>query len=219
MQIKGIAMYPAVNEYLDQVCKEFDQIPAQRKQVLKNLAAYVRQKQQAGKIVQLNFICTHNSRRSQLSQIWAQVAAAYFGVDDVFTYSGGTEATAFHSNAVEALKATGLQIRKKEESDNPIYEVWYTQNLPPMRAWSKVFSDKANPQNEFCAVMTCTHADENCPLVPGAELRITTPTEDPKAYDDTPLQRQKYEERCRQIAREMTYAFSMVKESFINEEY
>ena len=44
-----------------------------------------------------------------------------------------------------------------------------------------------------------------CPIVAGADFRIALPFEDPKAFDDTPLESEKYTERCRQIGREMLY--------------
>jgi len=42
----------------------------------------------------------------------------------------------------------------------------------------------------------------------GVELRIGTTYDDPKVFDDTPLQDAKYDERCRQIAIETFYVFS-----------
>jgi arsenate reductase len=58
--------------------------------------------------------------------------------------------------------------------------------------------------------MTCTHADENCPLVAGADVRISLPYDDPKAFDNTPLEAAKYTERVHEIGREILYAFSLV---------
>jgi hypothetical protein len=59
--------------------------------------------------------------------------------------------------------------------------------------------------------MVCAEANESCPIVPGADFRLGLPYQDPKAFDNTPQQNEKYDERCRQIAREMFYVFSQIK--------
>jgi protein-tyrosine-phosphatase len=159
--------------------------------------------------VQLTFVCTHNSRRSHFSQLWAQVAAYYYRIPTVKTYSGGTEATAFNARAVKAIKDAGFAVKKTGQESNPVYLVTYAQDQPPVKAFSKVYDQAGNPTRDFAAVMTCTHADENCPFIPGA-TRISLPYEDPTAFDDTPQEEEKYAERCRQIARELLYAFSQV---------
>jgi len=154
------------------------------------------------------FICTHNSRRSHLSQIWASTAAAYYGVPGVETYSGGTEATAFNPRAVAALKRAGFEISHSATQDNPHYTVRFHDNAPAMECFSKVYKQPPNPTADFCAIMTCAQADKNCPVVRGATLRIGVPYEDPKAFDGTPEEAAKYDERCQQIAREILYVFA-----------
>ncbi len=162
--------------YVASALKEFDQIPAARKEELWALTRYVQKKVAASQSVQLTFICTHNSRRSHLSQLWAQVAAYYFGVPGVQTYSGGTEATAFNPRAVRAIEEAGFKVEKTGEEPNPVYLVQYTENNPPVSAFSKIYDEGGNPTTDFGAVMTCTHADENCPFIPGA-VRISLPFE------------------------------------------
>jgi hypothetical protein len=81
-----------------------------------------------------------------------------------------------------------------------------------LTCFSKSYEDASNPQQGYCAVMTCSHADENCPLIPGAALRISLPFEDPKAFDGTNEETARYDECCRQIAREMLYAFSLTNQ-------
>ena len=71
----------------------------------------------------------------------------------------------------------------------------------------KLYDDPSSPKNGFAAVITCSHADENCPFIPGAEARIALNYEDPKAFDGTDKQDQMYLERSRQIGREMLWAF------------
>ena len=55
--------------------------------------------------------------------------------------------------------------------------------------------------------MTCNNADEGCPLVIGAEARFPIKYDDPKAFDGTELQTQKYAERSLEIASEMFWVF------------
>lgn len=183
-------------------------IPAERKEILNALIDYIQKKVDAGEKVNLNFICTHNSRRSQFSQIWAQTAADYFGIL-AQCYSGGVEVTAFNERAVASIKRNGFQV-KAEGIGNPIYWVTHSREGQPIKAFSKVFDDPANDAEQFAAVMTCSHADENCPFIPGTEQRIPVRYEDPKAFDDTPEEAAKYDRRSLQIASEMFYVFSKI---------
>ncbi|MDX5480092.1 MAG: protein-tyrosine-phosphatase [Hymenobacteraceae bacterium] len=199
---------------LEKTAKEletgFANIPEGRKEILGQLTAYIREKKETNQPVQLVFICTHNSRRSHMAQLWAQAAAGYYGVADVRTYSGGTEATAFNPSAVTAMQELGFGITTQDENDNPKYTVRYTDEVAPLEAWSKRFDDAANPTAAFCAIMTCSDADENCPFVPGVERRIGITYEDPKAFDGTAQEKEKYRERARQIGSEMLFVFSKV---------
>lgn len=200
----------ALENYIRVCAEEFDMIPVERKAELEELAMYV-QKQQAGKEKSdLTFICTHNSRRSHLSQIWAQAASAWYGVANVECWSGGTEATAFNPRAVKAAQNAGFIVEKKGQEENPHYLVSYSEDFEPCICFSKTYDDPFNPQENYCAIMTCSSADEACPIVHGAAERLAIRYEDPKAYDGTDLEEKKYAERCRQIAREMLYAFSRV---------
>ena len=190
---------------------DFDSISEERKEVLRTLTEYIKVKSEKDEEINLTFICTHNSRRSHMSQIWAQTAAEYYNIDNVFTYSGGTEATAFNSRAVKALKKAGFDIEKTGEDSNPVYLVNYGKGKNPLKCFSKKYSDEFNPQENFAAVMTCSDADEACPVVFGAESRFSTPFEDPKKFDDTDKEEMMYDERCKQIATELLYVFSSVE--------
>jgi arsenate reductase (thioredoxin) len=200
-----------IQEKIEQFEMGYSLIPENRKQILKQLAAFVEKKQKAGEKAELNFICTHNSRRSHISQIWAQAAAVYYGVNNVHCYSGGTEATAFNPRAVKAMGDVGFKIININESQNQRYEVYFSETQKPLIAFSKVYSDPFNPSSGYAAIMTCSHADENCPLVIGAETRISLPFNDPKDFDGTPQEAEKYHERVLEIGREICYAFSQVK--------
>ncbi|WP_192348944.1 protein-tyrosine-phosphatase [Algoriphagus sp. Y33] len=180
-----------------------------RKEVLQVLVDYIKEKLKAGEEINLNFICTHNSRRSQFSQIWAQTAADYFGVP-AECYSGGVEVTEFNERAVESIKRSGFRVTKKG-SENPVYFIFHSDEAEPISAFSKLFDDPINKAQRFAAVMTCAHADENCPFIPGTESRIPVRYEDPKKYDGTPEETSRYDERSLQIASEMFYVFSQIK--------
>jgi arsenate reductase len=199
---------PAVDRYLAAREAETDQIPADRKQALGRVAEFVEKRREAGEPARLLFICTHNSRRSHMAELWARASAARFGVEGVETFSGGTEATAFNPRAVSALERAGFQIEATTTGDNPRYAVRYAKDAEPAIAHSKVYDADSNPTSGFAAIMTCSQADESCPLVRGAASRIAIPYEDPKAFDGTPGEARAYDERSAQIAREMTFIFS-----------
>ncbi|MFY7898712.1 MAG: low molecular weight phosphatase family protein [Chitinophagaceae bacterium] len=186
-------------------------ISPERKQILQPLIHYVQQKVQAQSTIRLNFICTHNSRRSHLSQIWAQTMANHFNIKNLYCFSGGTEATAMYPKIVETLIHQGFEIEKLSQADNPVYAVKYALNEMPIVCFSKVYQHAFNPQNEFAAIMTCNNADEGCPVVFGAEIRIPIKYTDPKIADNTPQQMAIYAERSLQIAQEMWYVFSKIQ--------
>ncbi|WP_024566544.1 arsenate-mycothiol transferase ArsC [Elizabethkingia anophelis] len=186
-------------------------ISEERKIVLQPLVDYVQSKIETDQTIRLNFICTHNSRRSHLSQIWAQTMAYHFDVKNVYCYSGGTEATAMFPKVAETLSNQGFQIQKLSENENPVYAVKYAQNEAAVICFSKEYNNDFNPKSEFGAIMTCNNADEGCPIVFGAEARFPVKYDDPKASDNTPEQTQVYAERSLQIAAEMFYVFSQIK--------
>jgi protein-tyrosine phosphatase/arsenate reductase len=204
-------MYSKITTYCAGLIKEFDTIPQERKLLLERLSTYVTGKLASGKSPALIYICTHNSRRSHFGQVWAKVASEYYNISNVHTFSGGTEATAFHDNAINALKRIGFDIKPVRMEKNSLFHVFYDDQKKPIECFSKVYDDAKNPQSEFAAIMTCSDAEENCPFIPGVELRIGTTYDDPKAFDHTPQQDKMYDERCRQIARETFYVFSLIK--------
>ncbi|WP_269242791.1 low molecular weight phosphatase family protein [Flavobacterium limnophilum] len=190
----------------------FESISEERKIILQPLVDFIQGKASNNQEIRLNLICTHNSRRSHLSQVWAQTAAAHYNIKNVFCYSGGTEATAMFPMAAKTLAKQGFQIKTIAEGNNPVYAIKYNSNAHPIIGFSKTFDDDFNPQSEFAAIMTCSSADQGCPFIAGAEVRIPITFEDPKAFDNTPQQAEKYEERSLQIATEMFYVFSQIKQ-------
>ena len=189
----------------------FGNISNERKEILQPLITFIQSKKDNNDTIRLNFICTHNSRRSHLSQIWATTMAYRFGVKNVFCYSGGTEATAMFPKVAETLMKQCFKVLKLSENQNPVYAIKYAEDEQPIICFSKVYDDDFNPKSHFGAVITCNSADENCPIVFGAEQRFPIKYDDPKAFDDTDLMDAKYEERSLEIAEEMFYVFGSVK--------
>ena len=202
---------PNIQFTIDKLVSEFNQIPEERKTVIKQLTNFVAAKSKSGQKALLNFICTHNSRRSHISQVWAQAAAYYYGIKNVETFSGGTEATAFNPRAVASMKQAGFDISVIKDGSNPVFKVKFSNDAPALTVFSKKYDDDFNPKKDFAAIMTCSHADENCPLVPGAVARIALTYNDPKDFDGTPQEAEKYFERVNEIGREILFAFSQVQ--------
>jgi arsenate reductase (thioredoxin) len=200
------AIYPALQKAIKSL--PYSQIDDNRKAVLHGLIDFIQHKVSSNQEVNLNFICTHNSRRSQFSQLWAQTAAFYFGIP-ANCFSGGVEETAFNKRAVAAIRRAGFKVTAQGEG-NPRYTVTYAAGVRPLIMFSKVFAATGNPVADFAAVMTCADADENCPFISGAERRIPLRYDDPKEFDDTPQEADKYDERSWQIAAEMFYVFSKI---------
>ncbi|MBT8305143.1 MAG: protein-tyrosine-phosphatase [Bacteroidia bacterium] len=199
-------MFETITEHIKAL--DISSINEERKETLQQLIDYIKNKITTKDPIRLNFICTHNSRRSHLSQIWAQTMAAFYKLDYVNCYSGGTEATAMFPKVGETLANQGFKIKKLSENDNPVYSVKYADNEPAIIAFSKRFEDEFNPRSGFAAIMTCSSADEGCPLVNGCDKRIAITYEDPKKSDGTPQQTETYFNRSLQIATEMKFVFS-----------
>ncbi|SFW29118.1 low molecular weight phosphatase family protein [Cellulophaga fucicola] len=202
-------MFEEINSFIGNL-KEVA-VSDERKAILKPLIGFVQAKVEKDEEVRLNFICTHNSRRSHLSQVWAQTMAAYFNIKNVVCYSGGTEATALFPMVAKTLSNTGFKIEKLADTTNPVYSIKYAANAQPIIGFSKKYDDAFNPESQFAAIMTCSQADGGCPFIAGAEKRVPITFEDPKAFDGTPQQAEKYQERSLQIASEMFYLFSNIK--------
>lgn len=203
---------PTMFSEIEQVIKGLNPqtISTERKAILQPLTEFIQSKVSNQQDIRINFICTHNSRRSHLSQVWAQTLAYHFNIKNVFCYSGGTESTALFPIVAETLRNSGFQIKTISKSENPVYSIKYTYNQHPIIGFSKRLNDDFNPKSEFAAIMTCDSANEACPFVSGAEKRIPITFEDPKAFDNTPQQAEKYNERSLQIATELFYVFSQI---------
>ena len=202
-------MYSVLKKTTEQL--QLQTISEERKRILQPLINFIQQKINNKEPININFICTHNSRRSHFSQVWAQVAATHFNIPNVTCYSGGTEETALFPKVVETLTNQGFTILKLSETANPIYAIKYSDNILPVIGFSKKYDNLFNPISKFAAIMTCSQADNGCPFIAGAEERIPITFEDPKISDNTADQTKIYAERSLQIATEMFYVFSKIE--------
>jgi len=200
---------PQLLKYVSQFAP--DKIPLERRQLLKRISEDLYNDLSSRNQLDLVFICTHNSRRSHLGQIWAATAASYFGIEGVSTFSAGTEATAFNPRAVRALQKTGFTIESDSHETNPTYQVTHAEGIPPSMCFSKTIDHTTNPKDGFYALMTCSEADDDCPVIHGAKERYSLHYRDPKEADGTPAEISRYDERCLQIGNEMFYIFSQLK--------
>src|SRR3954463_9071859 len=150
-------LLPKLEPYVHAVAGELALVPAERRTVLDAIAAQINTQLQSGQTADLTFICTHNSRRSHMSQIWAQTAACYYGLDKIRAFSGGTQATACNCRTITAMRTAGFTIEDTTtNTDNPVYLVHYAENRPPIRAYSKLYNADGNPAQNFIALMTCS---------------------------------------------------------------
>lgn len=160
--------------------------------------------------INIVFICTHNSRRSQLGQVWSFFAARYFSLN-INAFSGGTEATTFHRNTVQTLKKVGFRFTVEEFChQNPVFRIWFDENEASLLVFSKRYDHPMN-KTPYLVLTTCDGANENCPLIPNAMGRFHLPYKDPKLSDQTSEQEATYLRINSKIAAEMYFLFANVK--------
>lgn len=216
-QSNSLELLQELNKYCQDLPNEFDQIPEERKESLKELGEFISEKRTKAQPAKLTVICTHNSRRSHIGQLWLETATAWYGLKDVHAYSGGTEATAFNQNAIDALKRAGFKFTTTLESKhkkNQVHEVAFAagnNSENHLLMFSKKYDYTSNPKAGFAAIMVCSDADQKCPIVPGAEARIAIPFNDPRHSDGTSAMEKEYDKTVRLIAREMFFAMNHAK--------
>lgn len=205
-------MITTVKSLCAELEKEAHAIPAERTEQLLKVSNYLTRKFSANEVPKIIVICTHNSRRSHLGQIWLAVGAEYYGLPTIQTFSGGTEATAFNPRAVDALRRVGFDVAADQpESTNPLYRISWAKDMVPTEAFSKKYGDDPNPKTDFAAILVCSEADAGCPVVFGCDFRLSLPYDDPKDFDGTEVEAAKYDERLRQIGREMLFCLRQVE--------
>lgn len=181
-----------------------------KKNLLHTIAKAIVEEYKLKNTVHLNFICTDNSRRSQLAQVWCFYAAHYFNLN-VNAFSGGIEVTAFYRNTVKTLQKVGFEFQLVDFShQNPTYQISIKNTHKRILGFSKMYNNPANTE-PFMAITTCTNADVNCPFIPNASYRFHLPFADPKHADKSENQEEIYLQTSQQIAGEIYYIFNDVK--------
>ena len=201
---------PKLREHADYLSTTFDLIDEPHREAGTELARWVAANYRTGKPLHVTVVCTGNSRRSILGASMGNLAAAYHGMSEIRFHSGGTAPTAFNPRTVAALRAIGFEVeptgaeaeRGDPKTANPVYRVSWGEGFET-REFSKQYGDPANPRAGFAALMVCGEADEGCPLVKGATLRVSMPYLDPKIYDDGAYEAAKYAERRDDLGRLM----------------
>lgn len=207
-----------MNAIIHELCKELEKevlnIDSERKILLDRLVDYIIDKRKNKLTARLNVICTHNSRRSHIGQLWIMIASSFYGIDNIESFSGGTEATALNPRVVTALRSFGFKIESENlEIDNPVYNISWDESMKGVQAFSKVYSGSPNPTSDYGAIMVCTEADKGCPIVQGADFRLALPFLDPKAFDDTENEGQAYRDKIKEIGTEILYCIDLVAKS------
>lgn len=185
-------------------------IAEHRTKRLDKLIKHIKLDQDKNLKTQLNFICTHNSRRSQFSQIWSATFAYYFNHTNIFSFSGGTEVTETYKSVIKTLEKIGFKITQKSKSFNRHYQVNIYKTKKNITLYSKMYNCEKNPKTEFIAIMNCSNADINCPIIPGALSRFSLPYEDPKSFDGYDDELYQYSKTNIEIATSMKYLFENI---------
>ena len=216
-----------VRAHADLLTTSLDMIDEKHREAAAELAEWLAANYKPGRPLHVTAICTANSRRSFLAATTGNVAAAYYGMPEVRFHCGGTVASACNRRAVAALKEIGVEVeptgreapRGEPKTANPYYRfVWgspgRSADEPALEVveFSKNYADPTNPQEGFAALMVCGEADEACPVVRGAAIRISMPYLDPKLFDDSPFEPAKYAERRDDIARLMLASFLQARD-------
>lgn len=182
----------------------------ERKALLSSIASKIVDEYNDRDRLNLNFICTHNSRRSQMGQVWTFFAVEYFGLENIFSYSGGTEVTAFHRNTVKSLQTVGFEFNVLDFShQNPKYLITFDGTDKTILGFSKIY-DNAENVYPYIAITTCDSADQNCPFIPDAIHRFHLPFVDPKHSDGSDQMIETYLKTSEQIAGEIYTIFEEV---------
>lgn len=201
-------MIDPLHNFIHQVQEEATFILEDRRVELDTLSDLIHQQLEVKGSAELLFVCTHNSRRSQFAQVWAQFFAQANGLSNISCFSGGTETTAVYSSTIAAISRAGLAHKVILEGENPHYSLGLAEDMNGITLFSKVYDDASNPQSGFTAIMTCSEADDACPSIPGALIRVPLTYEDPKHSDGSPEEDETYDETCLIIASEMYYVMS-----------
>jgi len=207
-------LFPSLSRNVDRLSQETTAIGPQRTQLLEQAARQIVDRFKAEETLHFSVVCTHNARRSQIGQAWLNALASYDGLSNVEAFSAGTETSAFHPNAVKALQTIGFQIGETKEGSNPHYQTQIGEAHPAFTQFSKTLDDPSIPQEHLVAIMVCRSADEACPFVPGASLRLSIPFEDPGKTDQTPEAPAAYLATAEEIGRAFNFLLAEIKQGW-----
>jgi hypothetical protein len=211
-------LFSKVRHHADLLTTQFDLIEERHRVAADDLVAWISTNYQPGKPLAVIVVCTGNSRRSIMGSTMGNIGAAYYGLPDIRFYSGGTTPSAFNPRTVATLTEIGVEVepsgkeapRGAAGDANPIYRVRLGNGLETLE-FSKLYSDAQNPQSGFAAIMVCSQADADCPVVKGAGKRISSPYMDPKEYDGAAFESEKYAERRDDMGRLMFSVLMQVR--------
>jgi len=200
---------------LDLCNNNITQITDARLEELEKLAALISKNLSINNNARVVFICTHNSRRSQLAEVWFRYACKINNIENISIYSAGTEATAFNERMVNALIDAGFKVNLVRADKNPKYNI-YTRVIDNSSVlFSKTYDDSTIPQKEIIAVMVCDDAAENCPHIPNATHRIRLSYKDPKHSDKTMSEKEVYSKKVIEIGSEMLHLVTLLDKKVI----
>ena len=177
-----------------------------RKEQIKPLIDTIKSSLSSHQSATVQFICTHNSRRSQTAEFLLDILAREYGLN-ITALSAGTEATAFNPRMVTAITSYGFQLLEYGHDKNPLYI--YSVEHDDLYYYSKRYDEELIPIGQRIIVTVCGDAEENCPIIPGTFKRLHLGYTDPKHSDGTASEADTYRAKVLEIGVEMLY---LVKE-------
>ncbi len=193
-----------ISKFNTQIQKKIENIAPERKSILHNIARKIITTFYGDGQCNVLFVCTHNSRRSQASQLLFNhfIQSCHL---EIKAFSAGTEATCFNQSMIHAASYFGFDLTTDKESLNPIYELQNQPYQDSMQYFSKVVDHKINPKKSTVAIMVCNDADKNCPIISSANYRLPLPFQDPKSSDGKQHEAATYQASFVEIGAEMLY--------------
>jgi len=201
--------YNQIQLFCLEITSSFKYIPSSRLQLLDGIVLEINEFLNNKKNLNFLFVCTHNSRRSQFANVWAEIAATFYNLNSIKSYSCGTEKSIVSKNTIQTLKDLGIRIENHPSIPNA-FHAFYGKELF-IDVFSKKYSDPTISKEDTIAIMTCSDADQNCPIIPYAKNRISLNFKDPKRFDNTSSFKMEYQKTGKEIAREIFYIFSKLK--------
>jgi len=190
-----------IKPFLSRLEEQSKDISSARREDLDKLAAIITEDLVKGDSV-VKFICTHNSRRSQVAEFMLDVLSREYGLK-ITALSAGTEATAFEPRMVNAIKNQGFPLIEYGNKPNPLY-IYRIKN-DDLYYFSKRYDEQLIDYGESIIVTVCGDANENCPVIPGTLKRFHLGYEDPKKSDGSDHESETYKKKVLEIGSEILY--------------